>query len=113
MPEIDSIIMYIQLGIITNFVCIGVELLIGIYLMSQLDFVQLRKLAMLAEENSTDNKFNYLSLLQLVHFLLPFYNVYLTVVQIYLISKYFEKTAESADFVIKEIDKYKIFRRYK
>lgn len=100
----DFIINYIAIGIIANIGTLLLDLLIGIYLISQLDYVEMRKVAMNAEQSET----NYLGIL---HYLIPFYGIYLIIFQIVIIHKYFDGTADSLELMFDELDKYKIFKR--
>lgn len=102
----DFIIYYIEIGIIANLVSLGLDFLIAIYLVSSLDYVEMRKVALNAEQNS--GRTNYIALL---HYLIPFYGVYLIIFQIILIQKYYDSTADSLEFMFNEMDKYKIFKR--
>lgn len=100
----DFIIYYIEIGIIANLVSLGLDFLIAIYLVSSLDYVEMRKVALNAEQTKT----NYLIAL---HYLIPFYGIYLIIFQIILIQKYYDSTADSLEFMFNEMDKYKIFKR--
>ncbi len=102
----DFIINYIAIGIIANIGTLVLDFGIGIYLVSQLDYVEMRKVAMNAEQIET----NYLGIL---HYLIPFYGIYLIIFQIIIIQKYFNGTADSLEVMFDELDKYKIFKRKK
>ena len=100
----DFIIYYIEIGIIANLVSLGLDFLIAIYLVTSLDYVEMRKMALNAEQTKT----NYLSAL---HYLIPFYGVYLIIFQIIIIRKHFDKTADSLEIMYQELERYKIFKR--
>ena len=100
----DFIIYYVEIGIIANLVSLGLDFLIAIYLVTSLDYVEMRKMALNAKQSKT----NYLSIL---HYLIPFYGVYLIIFQIILIQKHFDSSADSLEFMFDEMDKYKIFKR--
>lgn len=104
----DYLLYYIEVGIIANVVAFVLEFIIGLYLVFSLGLVEAQKFALIAEENS--NKYTFWSFL---HFLIPFFLCYLVIIEIILIRKYFNGTANSLDFMLKELDKYKIFRRFK
>lgn len=100
----EFIINYISIGVLVNIGTIVLDFLISIYLISQLDYVEMRKVAMNAEQDKT----NYFGIL---HYLIPFYGVYLLIFQIIIIKKYFNNTADSLEVMFDELDKYKIFKR--
>lgn len=104
----DFLIQYIELGIIVNFLCIVPEIIIAIYLSLGIGLIEMDKYMIKIDEYK--EKFNYYSFL---HYFIPFYGLYLLVIQIYLVHKYFDETADSIDTIIKKLDKYKIFRRFK
>lgn len=102
----DFIIYYIQIGLIANFVAFIFGVLITIYLTINLDMVEMRKLALISEQKRED--FNYLNLLG---YLIPFYELYLIIIKIILINKYYKRTADSVVYIIEEVEKYYLFRR--
>ncbi len=102
----DFIIYYIQIGLIANFVAFIFGVLIAIYLTINLDMVEMRKLALISEQKRED--FNYLNLLG---YLIPFFQFYLIIIKIILITKYYEKTADSVVHIMEEVEKYYLFRR--
>lgn len=102
--KMDFIINYIAIGIIANIGTLLLDFVIGIYLISQLDYVEMRKVAMNAERVET----NYLGIL---HYLIPFYGIYLIIFQIIIIQKHFNGTSDSLEVMFDELDKYKIFKR--
>lgn len=104
----DYLLYYVEVGLIANAVAFVLDFIIGLYLMFSLGLVEAQKFALIAEENS--NKYTFWCFL---HFLIPFFLYYLVIIEIILIIKYFNGTANSLDFMIKELDKYKIFRRFK
>lgn len=103
----EYIIYYIEIGIIANAMAFLLNIIMGIYLASTIGIVELEKLAITTRE---EEGYNFSSLL---HFFIPFFVVYLVIVEILLIKKYFNSTAESISFIIKELDKYKIFKRFR
>lgn len=102
----EFLIYYVQLGLIANFVAFIFGVLIAIYLTLNLDMVEMRKLALISEQKRED--FNYLNLLG---YLIPFYELYLIIIKIILINKYYNRTADSIDYIIEEVEKYYLFRR--
>lgn len=103
----EYIIYYIEIGIIANAIAFLLNIIMGIYLVATIGIVELAKLA-----NATREEEGY-NLLSLLHFFIPFFVVYLVIVEFLLIKKYFCSTAESIRFIIKELDKYKIFKRFR
>ena len=104
----EYIIYYIEIGIIANAIAFLLNVIMGIYLVATIGIVELEKLAITTREE--EEGYNLLSLL---HFFIPFFVVYLVIVEFLLIKKYFNSTAESIRFIIKELDKYKIFKRFR
>jgi hypothetical protein len=102
----DYIIYYIQIGLLANFIAFIVSILIAVYLTLNLDIVEIRKLALMSEQKRED--LNYLDLLG---YLIPFYELYLIIIKIILINRYYEKTADSIDYIIDEVQKHNLFRR--
>ncbi len=102
----DFIIFYAQIGLIANFVAFILGILIALYLTLNLDMVEIGKLALISEQKRED--FNYLNLLG---YLIPFYELYLIIIKIILVYKYYERTADSIDFIIDEVQKQNLFRR--
>lgn len=102
----DFIIYYIQIGLIANFVAFILGVIIAIYLTINLDMVEMRKLALISEQKRED--FNYLNLLG---YLIPFFQFYLIIIKIILINKYYSRTADSIDYIIDEVEKQNLFRR--
>lgn len=101
----DFIIYYIQIGLIANFVAFILGVIIAIYLTINLDMVEMRKLALISEQKRED--FNYLNLLG---YLIPFYELYLVIIKIILITRYYEKTADSVVHIMEEVEKHYLFR---
>jgi hypothetical protein len=102
----DFIIFYVQIGLIVNFIAFIISIFIAVYLIINLDMIEIRKLALISEQKRED--FNYLILLGYV---IPFYELYLIIIQIILINKYYERTADSIDYIIQEVEKQKLFGR--
>ena len=101
----DLLVYYIELGLVVNFVAFFLDLLIAIYLISLLDIVQIRKLAITAE--SKREEFKYINMLG---YLIPFYILYLIIIKIILIRKYYNETADSIEYIIEELNKFSIFK---
>lgn len=104
----EYIIYYIEMGIIANAIAFVLNIITGIYLASTIGIVELEKLANTTREEWVEYNFS-----SLLHFFIPFFVVYLVIIEILLIKKYFNSTAESIIFIIKELDKYKIFKRFR
>lgn len=104
----DYLLYYVEVGLIANAISFVLEFIIGLYLVFSLGLVEAQKFAGIAEENSGKSHF-----WGFLHFLIPFFPCYLVIIEIILIRKYFNGTADSLDFMIKELDKYKIFKRFK
>lgn len=104
----DYLLYYIEVGLIANAVAFGLEFFIALYLVFSLGLIEGQKFMVLASEHSDDNV-----IWGLIHYVIPFFSTYLLVVQLILINKYFDKTANSLDFIVKELDRYKIFKRFK
>lgn len=104
----DYLLYYVEVGLIANAISFALDFIIGLYLVFSLGLVETAKFEVIAEENLSRS-----NLWVILHFLIPFFNVYLIIIQIILIRKYFNGTADSLDFMIKELDKYRIFRRFK
>ena len=102
----DFIIYYIEIGLIANAIVFVLDFFIALYLTLNLGYVELSKFAAIAEENK--DKQNYLSIL---HFLIPFFSVYVLFYELVLILKYYDRTAGSIETIMTELDKYKIFKR--
>ena len=102
----DFIIYYIQIGLIANFGAFILGVLIALYLTLNLDIVEIRKLALMLEQKRED--LNYLDLLG---YLIPFYKLYLIIIKIILINKHYNRTADSIDYIIDEVEKQNLFRR--
>lgn len=104
----EYIIYYIEIGIIANATAFLLNIIMGIYLVATIGIVELKKLANTTREEGVEYNFS-----SLLHFFIPFFVVYLVIVEFLLIKKYFNSTAESIRFIIKELDKYKIFKRFR
>ena len=102
----DFIIYYIEIGLIANAVVFGLDFFIALYLTLNLGYIELTKFTAIAEENK--DKQNYWSIL---HFLIPFFSVYILIYELILINKYYNRTADSLETIFVELDKYKIFKR--
>lgn len=102
----DFIIYYIEIGLITNAIIFALEFFIALYLTLNLGYIELTKFTAIAEENK--NKQNYWSIL---HFLIPFFSVYILFYELVLIHKHYNRTADSLETIFTELDKYKIFKR--
>ena len=102
----DFLIYYAQIGLLANFGAFILSIFIAVYLTLNLDMVEIRKLAMISEQKRDD--VDYLNLLG---FIIPFYELYLIIIKIILIRKYYDRTADSIEFIITETEMYSIFRR--
>ena len=102
----EFLIYYVQLGLIVNFSALILGVIITIYLTINLDMVEMRKLALISEQKRED--FNYLVL---VGYLIPFYELFLIIIKIILINRYYEKTADSVVQIMEEVEKQNLFRR--
>ena len=101
----DFLIYYAQIGLLANFIAFILSIFIAVYLTLNLDMVEIRKLAMISEQK---RDVDYLNLLG---FIIPFYELYLMIIKIILIRKYYDRTADSIEFIITETEMYSIFRR--
>ena len=104
----EFIIFYIQVGLIANFIAFILSIFIALYLTLNLDIVEMRKLALISEQKRED--FNYLNILG---YIVPFYELYLIIIKIILIHRYYDKTADSIDYIIEEVEKSSLFKVYK
>lgn len=102
----DYLIYYIEAGILANALMIFFEIGISIYLATGIGMVEIRKMAMHLDEE--DKSFDFLNLL---HYLIPFFMCYLIIMQIILIKKHFNGTAESIEEMLEQFENYKIFKR--
>lgn len=102
----DYLLYYVEIGLITNALMFVLEFILVMFLTFSMNTFEVRKLAMIAE----GDEYNLWSIL---HYFIPFFLVYLTIIEIILIVKYFNKTANSVEIIVKKLDNYKIFRRFK
>lgn len=98
---------FISLGLITNFVIIFIGVVFWIMVVINMSEFERIKLSEYAKEDSNS------SMLSVINYFIPFYMVYLIIVEIYLFKKYFKFDAESIRFMIKELDRYRLFKRFK
>ena len=106
--ELDFIIKYIEIGIIVNFIALAIDLGIGVYIVAKMGLVETEKMAVIFQENERTN-----SLWSLLHLLIPFFNGFLIIIQIILIKNYFNGTATSVEVMLRKLDNYKIFKRFR
>ena len=106
--ELDFIIKYIVFGIIVNFIALVIDLIIGVYIVAKMGLVETEKMAVIFKENENTN-----SLWSLLHLVIPFFHGYLIIIQIILIKKYFNGTATSVEIMLRKLDNFKIFKRFK
>ena len=100
-------IYYIEAGLLANAVAFAIDLIIGVYLIIKMGLVETEKMAVLFKENDDSSIFGF------IHLLIPFFQVYLIIIQIILINKYFKGTATSVEIMLRKLDHYKIFKRFK
>ncbi len=103
----EFLIYYAEMGIIANAVAFIVDIILAIILILGIGFFENQKLAAISKQD-----LNGINLLTIFYYLIPFYRVYLLIIKLYFIKKYYNKTADSIDYIIKKLDKYKIFRRF-
>lgn len=101
---------YFIIGIITNFVILFLMSIFWLYILFKIGVTEVEKLKYELENNDLlSNK----SIVSWLNYLIPFYTLYTTYVEIKIYNRYFNYTAESLINIMILSDKYKIFRAFK
>lgn len=103
----DFLIYYIELGLIANCLAFIIDIIIAITLIIRIGFFEIQKLSEISKE------YGKINLLVIFNYFIPFYIVYLLIIEISFIIKYYNKTADSIDFIVREVDKYKFIGRFR
>lgn len=101
---------YFIIGIITNFIIL---FLMSIFWLSVLFKIGVAEVEKLKYELQNDEILSNKSHISLLNYLIPFYTLYTTFIEIKIYNRYFNYTAESLINIMILSDKYKIFRAFK